>query len=275
MKEVFPAYYPLTEDDFSKLWDECLFVFDTNVLLNLYRYKTETHDQLFDIFDKIKESLWLPHQVALEFHEERMPVIKSLMNAYEKIERTIEENYTKIKNELKSYKERHPIIDVDEIVRVLDENYKSIRAELENKKKTHPNWTTRDEIKERIDVLFYEKVGEPYPQERLEDIYKRGELRYSLKIPPGYEDRTEKKELPYRKFGDLILWLQLIDKAKHIHKPIIFVTDDTKKDWWSKDGTPRSELIQEFFLGTGSAFIGHRLRNIKYISSFDFYKMRT
>lgn len=92
-----------------------------------------------------------------------------------------------------------------------------------------------------------------YSQAKLEEIYARGGIRYSLKIPPGYMDRSEKKDLPYKQYGDLILWLQLIDESKRVSKPIIFITDDTKKDWWSQDkGTPRPELIQEFFIETGS-----------------------
>lgn len=85
MEEKFPGYRKLQEEDFSRLWNECIFVFDTNVLLNLYRYKTSTRDELLRIFDKIKDRIWIPHQVALEYHDERLNVIKSLMAAYDKI----------------------------------------------------------------------------------------------------------------------------------------------------------------------------------------------
>lgn len=35
----------------------------------------------------------------------------------------------------------------------------------------------------------------------------------------------------------MILWFQIIEKAKKSQKNIIFVSDDVKKDWWIiKDG---------------------------------------
>jgi len=34
------------------------------------------------------------------------------------------------------------------------------------------------------------------------------------------------------KFGDLIIWKEMIEKAKAEKRPIIFVTDDGKSDWW-------------------------------------------
>lgn len=55
-------------------------------------------------------------------------------------------------------------------------------------------------------------------------------------------------------FGDLILWLQLIDHAQSQKKPVIFTIDDSKEDWWRRDKdrkekilVPRPELIQEIY----------------------------
>lgn len=67
MKKLFPGYYRPSETDFASLWDNCIFVFDANVLLNLYRYSTETSAELIDIMDKISDRLWLPFQVASEY----------------------------------------------------------------------------------------------------------------------------------------------------------------------------------------------------------------
>ena len=251
MEEKFPGYRKLQEEDFSRLWNECIFVFDTNVLLNLYRYKTSTRNELLRIFDKIKDRLWIPHQVALEYHDERLNVIKSLMAAYDKLAKLEKENYAKIKNELENYKERHPIIDVEMITAVLESNYKSISEELEKEKGSHPDWASKDDIKDKIYSLFERKVGESYAQESLEEIYRRGEIRYSLKIPPGYKDKNEKPDFPYKEYGDLVLWFQLIDESKRVNKHIIFITDDTKKDWFIERSSPRPELIQEFFSETG------------------------
>ena len=79
----------------------------------------------------------------------------------------------------------------------------------------------------------------------------------------GYKDsKKEKDELDSfsyggliykKKFGDLIVWRQIIEYAKSSNlKDIIFVTDDAKSDWWWKidSGGPktigaRPELVEE------------------------------
>lgn len=72
------------------------------------------------------------------------------------------------------------------------------------------------------------------------------ERRYQNKIPPGYKDARKGGDQQY---GDLILWLQVIDQAKESGKPIVFVTDDRKDDWWlnfkGKTIGPLPELIDE------------------------------
>jgi hypothetical protein len=263
MKEQFPGYYYPPDEDFAKLWIDCLFVFDTNILLNLYRYEITTRNEFIGTLQdaKIKDRIWIPYQVALEYHDERSHVIKSLINAYDEIEKSVKDSHAKIKKRLESCKGRHPIIDVEEIIGSLNSNCGSILEKLEQKKEAHPDWNTKDEIRDKIYTLFDKKVGSPYSQEKLDKIYQEGELRYKYRIPPGYEDRPEKKKFPYKQYGDLVLWLQLIDHSKKVHMPTIFVTDDNKKDWWDKDNgrdsSPRPELIQEFFLETGMAFYAY------------------
>ncbi len=85
----------------------------------------------------------------------------------------------------------------------------------------------------------------------MDEICNEGRARYKSQIPPGYSDDKEKPEPA--KFGDLVIWLETIEYAKNQKKPIVFVTDDNKVDWWrfSSNGKgrllgPRPELISEF-----------------------------
>jgi len=68
MKELFKGFYTPSEKDIKKSWsdEKTLFVFDTNVLLNLYRYTEATRDDFFQIIDSISEKIWLPYHVGLE-----------------------------------------------------------------------------------------------------------------------------------------------------------------------------------------------------------------
>ena len=54
MKEIFNGYYKLSENEIKTLWDNALFVFDTNVLLNLYRYQSPTRDSLLGVIELVR-----------------------------------------------------------------------------------------------------------------------------------------------------------------------------------------------------------------------------
>jgi hypothetical protein len=41
MRDLFPGFYRPSEEEFHRVWQEGIFVLDTNVLLNLYRYPEE------------------------------------------------------------------------------------------------------------------------------------------------------------------------------------------------------------------------------------------
>src|SRR5665647_778377 len=77
MKKSFYGYYSPTTEQYQLLWKEGLIVFDANVLLNLYRLPTTARDELISVLELLKERLWIPHQVALEFQRRRLTVISN------------------------------------------------------------------------------------------------------------------------------------------------------------------------------------------------------
>lgn len=118
---------------------------------------------------------------------------------------------------------------------------------------------TNDEILDFIQELSDNKTGGPLSQEELQKTVLEGESRYEKEIPPGYKDgKKDGSGDPYRKFGDLIVWKQLISKCKNEKKSLIFVTDDKKEDWWTEQNGrtigPRTELREEFIQNTGHDF---------------------
>lgn len=230
MRGLFPEYYDLPEEDFSKLWDDCLFVLDTNVLLNIYRYTPKTRGRFFEVLNRLSSRLWLPHQVAKEYQHQRLNAIVEQEKSYQDMKETFEKSRLKISEDL----------------------YNHIIDELSNRIEEYKELFKNDTIRPIIDSLYENKIGSPFSQQNLEEIYKKGEKRYSNNIPPGYEDARIKKD--NQKFGDLILWFQIIKDAGERGKPIILITDDRKEDWWwihhGKNSGPRPELIKEFFSET-------------------------
>lgn len=246
MKKRFPGYYHPTEKEFLELWKNCLFAFDANVLLNLYRYTPDTKNSLLAILEKVSDRVWLPYQAAYEYHNRRLNVIQQQMKAYDDVLGIIRKYRDELGGRLSSFV-KHPSIQIHEILETFNDALKKFEGTLEKLKQEHPDFLIDDPIKETISGLFDGKVGEPTVEGELIQMYKQGEERYKLKRPPGYEDRDKGGTDQY---SDLVMWFQLITKAKENKTPVIFVTDDRKEDWWLKSGGktigPRPELVQEF-----------------------------
>lgn len=123
-----------------------------------------------------------------------------------------------------------------------------MKNEVEESIQNFESFLSEDPIYNSINKLFENKISEHYSKDKLEEIYKEGAIRYDKKTPPGYEDAKVKDS--NKKFGDLILWKQIMDLAKEKNKPILLITDERKTDWWwkLKDGRnmgPKQELIEE------------------------------
>lgn len=245
MKELFPGYYRPTQEQFQQMWKECTFAFDANVLLNLYRYTGKTRGELLNIFELLKERTWLPHQAMLEYLENREEVISQQYSIAADIETALEEASEIIEAR---YRRGHPFADTKLITKQIKDVINKIKISIAADESKYPNLLKNDFILEQITSLFNGRVGSPYPLKRLEEIYKEIEQRFRLQIPPGYKDKNPKKE-GFKKYGDGVLWFQVIEYAKFQKKPIIFVTDDQKDDWWriekGKTLGPRPELITE------------------------------
>jgi hypothetical protein len=248
VKKEFPGYYKPTNEEYKKIWDTCDFVFDANVLLNLYRYTEGTRQALISILESVKDRIWIPHQAALEYHRNRIKVIKKQEDAYKNVKDILSSCFNKIKNDLEQvYKNgRHPLISCDDFLNKLTKYFEEYKSDIDKLEGKHPNLIFEDPIKNNLTGLFEGRVCDPLKTEEEQRIIKEGEGRYKKEIPPGYKDNH--KESPER-YGDLILWFQIINHAKKRNKPIIFITDDRKEDWWYRpyDKTigPRPELINE------------------------------
>jgi len=257
MRKTLPGYYRPTDEEFSELWENCLFVLDANVLLNLYCYSPETREELLGILGGISDRLWIPHQAALEYHQRHLGVIEQQTAAYDEIQKVLDKAWKKLASDLRSLlrRGRHPLVELDPLLERVKSVFTETKEELKKTKQEHPDWLDHDPIKDAITTLFEGKVGSPYPPERINEIYREGKTRYERKMPPGYQDADKGG---VRQYGDLVLWFQVIDKATETKKPIILITDERKNDWWldfkGKTIGPRPELVEEMATEAGVSF---------------------
>lgn len=253
MRKVFPGHFRPKEEDFNILWSQSTFVVDANVILNLYRYSDATRNELQMILETLKDRVFIPHQAAEEFLRNKLVVTAEQSNEYTTTIKDVEGLVKKITS-----KDRHPFID-EEAVSEFETFAKKLTTNLKEKQDSLLKKLTNDEILDFIENIFEERTGLPYTNIDIENIVKDGEARYQQKIPPGYKDNhKENPSSPHRKYGDLIVWYQTIDYSKENEKPIIFITDDKKEDWWLEQSGrtigPRPELVAEFKEKSGQDF---------------------
>jgi len=269
MRESFPEFYSPTVEDFSRLWREALIVVDTNVLLNLYRTPATATEEFFSLLEQLKDQLWIPHQVALEFQRNRLSVIAAERKVTESILDYANETVAELSAKVEGLQLEKRGLSIDPkpiLAELADVNRKLVEA-MEAARKAQLEVTASDPIRDRLDRLFGERVGNgPNTQQELDDLIKDGEERYSKRMPPGFMDASKEKnpnEANYvfngivysKKFGDLILWKQLIQHLKVSgSSSLIVVTSDNKDDWWwrehGKTMGPHPELVRELHTHT-------------------------
>ncbi|WP_432703346.1 PIN-like domain-containing protein [Lysinibacillus sphaericus] len=282
MKGKFQGLTPYNENDLSCIWKEAIFIVDTNVLLNFYRYSTKrSYSTIYDILKSFNEQnrLYVPYQVALEYFFNCDNVIDLQKQGIHNFSSQIKEKINNLTSEIQdisdTFKKNHPYLILNNFNPIMDDI-----VSIQNKLEEIKNYELRslkstDEIQLNLLNLLKESTGEPYPKEKLEEIEKTAEERYKKKIPPGWEDAqgsTKKEsirtfgEYQYnQKYGDYILWCHIIDRVRNSteKKPIIFITEDSKSDWWVKKRDkiirPQPHLLKEFYDLTNEEILIYRI----------------
>lgn len=255
MRTTFVGWYAKSPEQLKALWDIALIVPDTNILLHLLRHSAEVRGQLMDVFERKKTSLWIPYQVGIEFQRRRLDVQQHAFDAYDRLETDLTKFVNQAKDGINQYR-AHPVIDIVRELSALDVFQADFQQRIAAAKAEH----SAEEFNAsfvKVTELFAGKVGAKPSAERIAAIHKEGNDRYAKKIPPGFEDAKKAAE-GGDKFGDLVIWMEMIEKAKTDKRPIIFVTDDGKSDWWhihrGRKMGPHPGLVEEFLAMTGQEF---------------------
>lgn len=264
MKNEFKAYYQSKNElDLEELWknDKTIFVFDTNVLINLYRYKKETVDDFIKLVKALKDRVFIPYHVGLEYHRNRLKPIIENRSEINKLSSELSKCWDneKFKRLIDNRSvNKHPQLAklLQEISQTFDEQKAKVGEEIKNISQKELHVTAQDSIRENILEIFDGNLGKsPESQIWLDELYKEGEERYKNEIPPGYKDQNKDldetahfqyKNLIYkRKFGDLIIWKQILEyvSTQENVDNIVFITDDSKEDWMYRVNSQGNKII--------------------------------
>jgi hypothetical protein len=260
MRERFAHFYAPDEDSTATAMKTGLVVPDTNVLLGLYKVQLTARHQLFGALGKLGDRLWIPYQVGVEFHRNRLGVIAEQEAYFGKTQKefdaTIEGLCEKVK-EFNGARFAMTSASVAQIEKALRTTQKLITncvagAEKANDVKLREHGT--DEILTALETLLGDRVGDPMEPKELEDAKKEARRRVEAKEPPGYKDRDKPDPT-----GDYLIFKQLINEAAKRKLPVVFITDDRKEDWYRREQGltlgARYELREQMTVGTGMPFI--------------------
>ena len=284
-KEEFYGFYrePFNKENMTN--ENTIIVFDTNSLLNVFRFTPEASKEYFEIIQSIQDKIYIPYLVALEFHFHKSETL--LLNEINvtKFKNDFSKNWNKVKSDavkkLFSSLTFRNDLQQNELTTFLSNLLNSDKLDIEAKlieKISSISDNQKNTFKILIQIME-SKTGERYTQDMITKIEKEGEERYKNGIPPGFNDANKKLSRSYngikyqQKFGDLIIWKDIISKAKEDRiKHVIFVTSDGKQDSKTdlnykvcvgNDGNgkekyqiigPRIELIEEMKNDTGADF---------------------
>lgn len=257
----------ITNDEFKTLWDKNpIVVIDSCSLLDLYRYASRPAKKILSILEEIESQIWIPYHVLIEFENNKSKVIQSSHNKYKNVISETKSLINKTESKINSNFVRYGKFEYPEI--------HSLKKELEKKLSEACSITEQftdkvsEEIHENSKLLVENSIGSfiehltskgrlgvPLSLKEKIDIYEEGELRYKYLIPPGYKDIDKDRDdsTNTKKYGDLLIWKEILKKAHDDKVSVIFITDDEKEDWWelssdssSKIIKARSELTSEF-----------------------------
>lgn len=241
MKSKFPAYYRIHKEDILAKFDDCVFMFDTSALLDVFRLKKDLSEKIFEVIEHYQAQVKIPYHVAEEYNRRIHDVLKDQLK-----------NITGSRNSFNAFaktfaaKRSMPYISA-ETKELIDKLQEQIEQEYSDQEHYVKDQLLHGEYQNRMANLLEGRVLDSFTAEEIAEIEKEGETRYSNKVPPGFKDAAKGDN----RYGDLINWKEILRYAKSSHKHILFVANDEKEDWVCKENGmtigPLYDLLKEFY----------------------------
>lgn len=210
---------------------------DTSFLMWLTKGGADSRQQFFDwattLGDRVHVPLWTYHEY---YRHHNHDTLRSELDAEKKKLREATKNYVEL---AKTYAD-DPFksgFSADAFHRELEDLQKKINEVTETAAKWDYERATTHVSEWMSTRLCRSKVV----FELMEKLRQLGETRYTQDLPPGYRDRTkgDGKNKGSNKFGDLILWEELIAHIPRTGaKNVVVLTRDRKDDWFARADAP-------------------------------------
>ncbi|MFF7010697.1 PIN-like domain-containing protein [Streptomyces fimicarius] len=241
----------MSNEELSQALKESLVVIDSSVLLDLYRVTPTARGEMIESLIAVKENIWIPHQVALEFHRNRIEAARDQVAFYDETCKSLETAQNQALQQLNEFANRSALDDtekralkvpLEDAFRIAIDRVKSHQGVFDL---TIGRVLNNDPVLKALADLLDGRVGQPLSESDNERAHVEAAHRKENKIPPGYKDRA-KRTNPH---GDYLWWEQTLVKAVEVSKPVLIVSNDEKEDWINKRLNfslgAREELVEE------------------------------
>ena len=154
MKTKFFEQYSLTDEKIKEIWENGFVVFDTNILLNLYRYNKQTCDDILNYMQTFGDQLWMPYQVGWEYNNNRMEVAYKSQAACDVLSKRLDGDRVALDGFFKQNFHHHPYLQHKEFFKRYDRYVKLLRDYLEDLKQNDNGYFDNDTILEKLGKLY-------------------------------------------------------------------------------------------------------------------------
>jgi PIN like domain len=191
LRDQFQHFYQPGDDEVVKAIKTGIVTPDTNVLLALYRLQPDMRDQWFGALAALNDRLWVPHQVATEFHRRRLDVIKEKEHSFKATEDELKALFKRLRAKVEQFGtsiglEKDHIQGVTEGITSLQT---SLTAEINAARKASDvrflgtKIDKSDKVFERLDNLLGDRIGDAMSPAELAEAQTEALRRVGLEIP--------------------------------------------------------------------------------------------
>ncbi|MFG3700821.1 PIN-like domain-containing protein [Micromonospora sp. NPDC047620] len=214
-------------------------VLDTNVLLSAYRFAPKAREELLSTLHTLGNRVWVPHQVGLEFHRNRLEVMAERRATYDAVLNSIDSHkqtaQADLEGKIRNLSNQAALTEKerDRLLIQLEQVFSSLQKSVKRLSNDHApaDIESEDPILARLQAIIGNRVGDEFDEQSRADALTEAERRAKEKIPPGFKDAGK----PNGGYGDYFVWRQTLEETKRRSVAhLVFVTGDRKEDWYLK-----------------------------------------
>ncbi len=262
----FLAYRTPSDTEIRDVLRTALVAFDTNVLLNLYRYSEEARASVVEVMQALGDRLWLPFQVLEEFWRNRERALGDPMGQVRTSSAELEKLRNAAVEQLRIWVNRAALSpeetkEVEELLgKAFEEGQRLLNGLIDENAIQRARNTEHDPVLAQLDPVLAGRVGAPMNPSEYAEAVKEGQRRAAAGEPPGFADVAKSDRGGEGASGDYLVWEQVLREASTRGcQAVVLVTGDVKRDWWRYEGSyprgPRIELAREMKGRCGAKFV--------------------